>query len=273
MAPKHSSIQSDFSPPKSCPRPTRRKRKVVLAAGLLLATALLARADDFWKRKPASEWTLAQALKLVQHSPWSHQEVMPVSVLEQEATMSVHGRTGKDCDPDMLDANGHCQQWRIDNPVDSSRLPNAMPQPTPSWAVLVRWESAAPVAQAFARLTELDAKPAAEYQSRPPRLPADRYVVTVKMIESGREIIDPFSRPADGKPVYKAFLKTRRGVLEPKEMEYSGSGAASAIHFFFLREIDGTPLFGSGREEAEFILQGPRFKIKSKFTLDPELLR
>jgi hypothetical protein len=273
MAPAHRLIEADLSPLKSCPRSARRVRRVAFAAVLFFAASVLAHADEFWKRKPSSEWTLAQALKLVQHSAWSHEEVMPVTVLEEEASWSIRSRRARDCDTDALDPNGRCIQKRIDNPVDTSRLPNATPEATPSWAVLVRWESAAPIQLAFARLAQLDAKAAAEYQSRPPRVPPDRYVVTVKMVESGPHMIDPFTPPVDGKPVFKAFLRTRRGMLEANEREYSGSGAAAAIHFFFPREIDGAPLFGPEREEVQFILQGAQFRIKSKFTLDPEILR
>jgi hypothetical protein len=158
-------------------------------------------------------------------------------------------------------------------PLDASQKPDGAPLLTPSWAVLVRWESAAPVMQAFARLQELDAKAAAEYQAHPPRLPADRYVVTVKMVQGGKQMIDPFAARPDDKPGWKATLKTRRGVVEAKETEYSGAGAGASIHFFFPRTVDGALLLGPGREQVEFVLQGWRFKIKSKFTLDPELLQ
>jgi hypothetical protein len=273
MAPAHRLIEADLSPLKSCPRSARRVRRVAFAAVLFFAAAVLAHADDFWRRKPSSEWTLAQALKLVHGSPWAHQEVLPVSSLEKEVSVSYPTGT-RHCDHDAIDQNGNClQKGRVEMPLDSSQQPEAAPLLTPSWAVLVRWESAAPILQAFARLAQLDAKAAAEYQSRPPRVPADRYVVTVKMVESGPHMIDPFTPPVDGKPAFKAFLRTRRGMLEAKEREYSGSGAAAAIHFFFPREVDGAPLFGPEREEVQFILQGAQFRIKSKFTLDPEILR
>src|ERR1700719_2382424 len=34
------------------------------------------RADDFWKHKPASHWSHAEALKLVRHSPWAKVEAV-----------------------------------------------------------------------------------------------------------------------------------------------------------------------------------------------------
>jgi hypothetical protein len=239
----------------------------------MCGAVLIARADDFWKRKPASEWTLAQALKLVQQSPWAHEEVVPVSIQQEVAAMSIP--TGRrHCDPDAIDPNGNCmQRGRLEIPLDSSQQPDAAPLMTPSWAVLVRWESAAPVIKAFARLQDLNAKAAAEYQAPSPRLPADRYVVTVKMVQAGRQTIDPFVARPEGQPSWKGFLKTQRGIVEAKEQEYTGAGAAASIHFFFPRMVNEEPVLGPGREQVEFVLRGTQLTIKSKFTLDPEILR
>jgi hypothetical protein len=35
---------------------------------LCLGLSLVARADDFWKHKPAAQWSSAEALKLVRHN-------------------------------------------------------------------------------------------------------------------------------------------------------------------------------------------------------------
>lgn len=249
----------------------RSRTRIWWAAGVLLCAYTAARANDFWKRKPSTEWTLSQALKLVQRSPWAHEEVLPVTILQEDAAFS-KPIGNKGCDPDAIDANGNCLQKRINLPVDPQRQMDAKPELTPSWAVLVRWESAAPIRQAFARLTALDAKAAAEYQSPPDRMPADSYVVTVKLAGSSRPIADPFVARPDGKPDWRATLKTKRSLVPATDTEYSGTGAAAAIHFFFPRIFDGAPLIGPGREQVEFVLQGSKFKIKTKFTLDPELL-
>ncbi len=241
-------------------------------AGLFLAAVAVAHADDFWKKKPAAEWTLAQTLKVLQQSPWAHQEVFPVSILEEMPSLSFPTGT-RHCDPDAIDQNGNCmQKGRVEMPLDASQRPDAAPLLTPSWAVLIRWESAGPVKQAFARLAELDAKAAAEYQSPPPRMPADQYVVTVKMVQSGKFTVDPFAPGPEGKPGWQATLKTSRGAIPAVKTEYSGAGASAAVHFFFPRTVGGAPLLGPRREQVEFILKGPKLTIKSRFTLEPELL-
>jgi hypothetical protein len=164
------------------------------------------------------------------------------------------------------------QKGRIEAPVDSSRQPNAAPSLSPSTAFLVRWESADPVNQAFARLEELGERALAAFQAQAPRLPADRYVITVKLEQPGFVGFDPFAVTPAGSPDLSATLKTRRGTVAPLEIEFTGTGANSSVHFFCPRTHDGAPLLGPGLDAAEFTLRGASFSVHSRFTLDPELL-
>jgi hypothetical protein len=239
---------------------------------LLLGLSPAGRADDFWKHKPPAEWSAAEALKVVRRSPWARQEVVVFLRQENQASFSVPTGT-MHCDSDAIDQNGNClQKGRIEAPVDSSRQPDAAPRLTPSTAFLVRWESAAPVTQAFARLQELGERVAAAFQAPAPRLPADRYVITVKLDQAGIVGFEPFAVTTAGKPVLSATLKTRRGTVAPLEVEFTGAGTSSSVHFFFPRSLDGVPLLGPERDLAEFTLRGPGFATHSKFTLDPEFL-
>jgi hypothetical protein len=141
------------------------------------------------------------------------------------------------------------------------------------WAgILVRWESAAPVAQAFARLEELGEGPAAGFQAPAPRLPADRYVITVKVEEAGGKGFEPFAVTPTGTPALVATLKTRRGIVAPLELEFTGAGASASVRYFFPRTLGGAPLLGPGRDWAEFTLLAAGFAVHTKFTLDPEFL-
>ncbi|HET9995144.1 MAG TPA: hypothetical protein VFQ18_07045 [Candidatus Acidoferrum sp.] len=239
---------------------------------LFLAVPAICRPDDFWKHKPPAQWTADEALKLVRRSPWARLEVVPLLRRESDPAFSIPTGT-KHCDTDAIDKNGNCtQQGRIEMPVDSSRQLDAAPQLMPSASMLVRWESAAPVAQAFVRLEELGQRATVAFQAPSPRLPEDRYVITVKLEQPGRSGFEPFAVTPAGKTVLHATLKTRRGTVAPLEVEFTGAGANSAAHFFFPRTLDGAPLIGPGRDSAEFTLQGASFVVHSKFTLDPGLL-
>jgi hypothetical protein len=232
----------------------------------------LARADDFWKQKPPAQWSHAEALRLVRHSPWAKVEVVVFLRGENQASYSIPTGT-KNCDPDAIDANGNClQKLRIEPPVDSSRQPDGAPRLSPSTAFLVRWESAVPVNQAFARLGELGEHALVEFQAQAPRLPTDRYVITVKLEQPGFIGFEPFAVTPAGRPDLRATLKTRNGMVAPLDMEFTGTGASSSVHFYFPRTIDGAPLLGSGFYTAEFALRGAGFAVHSKFKLDPEFL-
>jgi hypothetical protein len=231
-----------------------------------------ASADDFWKQKPSAQWSHAEALRLVRHSPWAKVEVVVFLRRENEASYSIPTGT-KHCDPDAIDANGNCmQKLRIEPPVDSSRQPDGAPRLSPSTAFLVRWESAVPVNQAFVRLAELGERALVAFQAQAPRLPADRYVITVKLEQPGFVGFDPFAVTPAGSPDLRATLKTRRGIVAPLEIEFTGTGTSSSVHFFFPRTLDGAPLLGPGLDTAEFALRGAGFSVHSKFRLDPEFL-
>jgi len=239
---------------------------------VLLGLSPRVRADDFWKHKPPTQWSAAEALKLVRRSPWAKLEVVVFLKRETQATFSIPTGT-EHCDPDAINQNGNClQKGRIEAPVDSSRQTDAAPTLTPSAGVLVRWESAIPVARAFQRLGELGEASTATFQSPPPRLPADRYVITVKLEDPGWKGFELFTVTADGKPVPTATLKTRRGIVGPLEVEFTGIGATRSVHYYFPRTLDGAPLLGPGRDGAEFTLLGTGYAVHSKFTLEPQFL-
>jgi hypothetical protein len=242
---------------------------VILVLGVLPAS----RADDFWKHKPSAEWTPAEALKIVRRSPWAKVGIVVFLRRDAEAAYSVPTGTNH-CDSDAIDPNGNCmQKGRVEAPIDSSQQIDAAPMLTPSAAFLVRWESAGAVTQAFARLAELGQHAVAEYQAQAPRVPADRYVVTVKLEQPGRIGFEPFAVTPARKPALHATLKTHRGTVAPLETEFTGTGANSSVHFFFPRTVEGASMLGAGRDSAEFSLQGNGFAVHSKFTLDSDSLQ
>lgn len=245
---------------------------LLLLVALLICATPIVRADDFWRHKTPAQWSAAEALKLVRRSPWAKLEVVVFSEKEAEAAYSVSTGT-RHCDPDAVDANGNCmQKGRIEAPVDSSRQTDAAPLIKPWAGILVRWESATPVAQAFARLVELGDGPTAAFHAPPPRLPSDRYVITVRLEQPGRQSFQPFTVTPASKPALVATLKTRRGLVRPLEIEFTGTGATSSVHFFFPRTLDGAALLGPGRDWTEFTLLGAGFAVHCKFTLDAEFL-
>ena len=246
---------------------------ILPVAILLFGLSVVVHADDFWKQKPPAQWSHDQALKLVRHSPWAKVAVVVFLRPENQASYSIP--TGKKhCDPDAIDANGRClQKGKMEPPVESSRQPNAAPKLSPSTAFLVRWESITLVTQAFARLEELGERSLIAFQAQAPRVPADRFVITVKLEQPGFTGFEPFTVTSSGEPDLRATLKTRTGTVTPLEVEFTGAGANSSVHFLFPRTLNRVPLLSSGTDSADFYMEGIGFAVHSKFTLDPELLQ
>src|SRR5258708_7731254 len=175
-------------------------RTILQMVTLFFGLSPFARADDFWKHKPPAQWSHAEALKLVRHSPWAKVEVVVFLRRENQASYSIPTGT-KHCDPDAIDPNGNCmQKGRIEAPVDSSRQPDAAPRLSPSTAFLVRWESAVPVNQAFARLEELGERALAALQAHAPRLPPHPYLFPLKPHHPPFVCFEPFAVPPAGRP-------------------------------------------------------------------------
>ncbi len=76
---------------------------------LFFGLSPFARADHFWKQKPPAQWSHAEALKLVRHSPWAKVEAVVFLRQENQASCSIPTGT-KHCDPDAIDPNGNCLQ-------------------------------------------------------------------------------------------------------------------------------------------------------------------
>ncbi|MFQ5695436.1 MAG: hypothetical protein ACE5HB_05560 [Terriglobia bacterium] len=197
-----------------------------------------------WDKKPAGEWTVEEALQVVQDSPWAR----TVTLLDP----SIRGE-------------------RLARLAPRNRG-SSVPPDYPLVHYLVRWESARPVAEAFARLEELGETTGAQFQSPAPRQPADRYVVTVKTTRPPRDGGDLFDGFGEDELAERAELKCNGVTVGAAEARPSGVGANAAVHFFFPRRHEDEPLLQKQREKVEFSFRGRRFTLKRKFTLESRWL-
>ena len=81
-------------------------RTILPMVTLFFGLSPFARADDFWRQKPPAQWSHAEALKLVRHSPWAKVEVVVFLRRENQASYSLPTGT-MHCDPDAIDQNGN----------------------------------------------------------------------------------------------------------------------------------------------------------------------
>ncbi|HXE75365.1 MAG TPA: hypothetical protein VNN18_07000 [Candidatus Xenobia bacterium] len=230
---------------------------VIVAAGAVWA-------GEVWNEKAASAWTADEALEIVTDSPWAKSKAVMSGrhAVRAGSPQPRPARSSRDRGPtSQAPAPPSGQDWALG------------PDDIPVETYLVRWESAKPVAEAFARLRELGLETSAEFQSPPPLLPGNRYVITVKTLEpphSGKDLLEGLE-PAE--LIQRARLKTRRGEVPPVEVGRSGVGANAAVHFLFPRERDGQPLLRGPSEVVEFVFKAPRQTLKQKFRVEREWVR
>jgi hypothetical protein len=226
----------------------------------LVLVALAASAGDFWREKPPSSWSADEAVELITDSPWAHEET--IGWIRK-------GEPGEDRSP---------IRSRPGEPLPPPSPPSGRP-PSPyeagpaygfvSASYLVRWESALPIKQAWVRLKELGELATSHFQAPTPRLPEDRYVVTVKTTRPPDPEPDIFLGLTEEDLRGRAQLKTPAATVHPLDVERTGVGAAAAIHFFFPRLVEGQPLFRLGRQTAEFSFESRHAVLRSKFTIEP----
>lgn len=228
---------------------------------LLLAVAELppAASEEFWRTKPAERWTAEEALQVVQNSPWAQKKDVSMPWrLPRESTRTLRM-------PDLP---------RRPGAVDPVPVGRQRPETIflDSARYLVRWESARPVQDAFARLAALGEEAGAQFQSPPPVRAEDLYVVTVKAIRPPQVGREPFERVGDRRLLSAARLKTEIGEVKAARVERSGMGASAAVHFYFPRSVGAEPLLTNKVTKAEFILELRRISLKARFRLEPEWL-
>ncbi len=235
-------------------------RRILVLFATVAALAGAAWAGEVWKEKAASAWTAEEALKIVVDSPWARARAV-LSGRNAVRTDGAQPRTQRDRRSRTAEPPPTAADWTLG------------PPDIPVETYLVRWESAGPVTEAFARLRELGMETSAEFQSPPPALPADRFVITVKTLEpphSGRDLLEGVEVAEFHK---RTRLRTRRGEVAPTEIVRSGVGANAAVHFLFPRERDGQPLLRAPSEVVEFVFKAERLTLKQKFHVEREWLR
>lgn len=248
----------------SQPRPSLR---TLLVGAALLALAL--QAAEPWT-KPPQTWTAEEALKIVKDSPWAH----PVDVLHPRTQVATHvtisvplgQKPSRNPRPDTVE-----RREGIPHPSDPAPPPwDPSARDFVRASYLVRWESAAAVAAAFARLEELGERSSARFQAPAPRRPADRYVISVKTLVPPNQGSDLFDGLSDAELQDRARLATAADAVAPLEVERSGKGAAAAVHFYFPRVQNGQPLLRGPRPEVEFVFTGKPFPLTTEFELEGE---
>lgn len=196
--------------------------------------------------QPLHQPMLEELLVVLRDSPWAQEKFILIPTGRLTRTPYFVGRKRTAADP----------------------VPEHLPA-----VYLVRWESADPVMEAFARLAELGENALAEFLARPPADPlglyTGYYVITVKAKEPPQSsAYDLFARFKATELRERAQLKTsRRRSVHAEQVLRTGVGATAAVHFYFPRQVEAAPLLTPREEWVEFSFTGrysATLKVKFK---------
>jgi hypothetical protein len=231
-------------------------------------TAFLLVAEDFWVKKPFTEWSVKDATKLLQNSPWSHEVSIGGGALPMEGGPAGGGRRGGGGMGGNNDMGGMAtggtdsgSGGRRGNgggpgyPSDAAGDPRAS-----SMLVRVRWQSALPVRQAIV-LTQLgpekaDSDQAKKFLSQV----SNEYVVAVVGLPPALDRV----------PEEQLNELAKGAALQRKDKDPIPAGAVQripgekgSVAFFFPK----TSAITLEDKEVEFVSKVARIEVRRKFKL------
>jgi len=236
----------------------------------LACTAFLLVAEDFWVKKPFTEWSVKDATKLLQNSPWSH-EVAIGGGTPMDGGSAGGGRrgggTGSNNDmggmstggTDTVTGGGGGGRRGGSGPNIPSEAGGGAGG-APSMLVHVRWQSAMPIRQAIV-LTQLgrekaDSDQAKKFLSQV----ANEYVIAVAGLPPA------FDRVPD-----EQLNELAKGAaLQRKDKDPIAAagvqripGEKGSVAFFFPK----TSAITLDDKEVEFVSRVARIEVRRKFKL------
>lgn len=179
--------------------------KVAKISAICLLPLLLNAADTKWMQKNYTEWTPAQAQRVLNDSPWAHQAAAFMGTTDEDAReFPVSMPTPRDAGLGGREVNdGH---W--DGGV--GRLPKGGNATLP---VMVRWDSALPVREALVASHSKETTDTEHTLSEPEKY----YVITVEGLVRGRqqpvERPDPDSAPTVDEPANGGRVPVEMNVI------------------------------------------------------------
>ncbi len=204
-------------------------------AALVFALPVVLLAGDFWKEKKPADWSEKEAKKMTENSPWAHDSTprMEGGMMTGMPSGGRGGRGGPGGGAPGGDMGGGGEGGG--GGMGGGGMTPSMP------AVQVRWDSAAPVREAFGRLDVQNPFPKELAEKA-----ANYYVITVEGLRV------PMGRPQGGaKGGGQRGQQTEQEQMSPETMKQMQSRMAQATTMV---RKDKEPM----KPEAVRILQGAK---------------
>lgn len=241
--------------------------------GLLLAlgcTAFLLVAEDFWVKKPFSEWSVKDATKLLQNSPWSHEVAVGGGGGGMEGAGAGSGRRGgggagangdmggigvAGADTPSGGGGGGRRSGSPGYPSETGGGPGGA-----SMMIHVRWQSAMPIRQAIV-LTQLGREKADSDQAKKfLGQVANEYVVAVAGLPPALDRVpdEQLNELAKGASLQR---KDKDSIAAASVQRIPGE--RGSVAFFFPK----TSAITLEDKEVEFVSRVGRIEVRRKFKL------
>ena len=239
--------------------------RILFALG---CAAFLLVAEDFWVKKPFTEWSVKDAAKLLQNSPWSH-EVSVGGAMPVEGGSTGGGRRGGGGMGGNNDMGG-MSTGGVDTAAGGGggrRGGAGYPSETggvqgggTSTLVRVRWQSALPIRQAIV-VTQLGPEKADSDQAKKfLNQVSDQYVVAVVGLPPALDRV----------PDEQLSQLAKGAMLQRKDKDPIAAGSAQripgekgSVAFFFPKTSEIT----LEDKEVEFVSKLARIEVRRKFRL------
>lgn len=239
-------------------------RKVFIFGLLFLSALILLFGKDFWEKKPYTQWSREEALRILQDSPWTknYREGGAVSPYDT-GPRSSPGAAGTGGAPSTGSSSDPTSGGTTGTPRTESTFPDPSLSRGGSGSVyFISWYSATPVRQALVRLSQLKGSVPEEQANATLNAPQPNYIIAV----SGNDLrlLENVS-PEEMKKL--AYLKTSSGQDKVYISEYmppSSQRGQSAL-FIFPKEVNGHPVLTDKDKEVTFNLELKGKPIRAKF--------
>jgi hypothetical protein len=230
--------------------------------------ALSLAADDFWAKKPYTEWSEKDAARLLTNSPWSHDVVVVLEGAMANRSgggRGGHGSTGGvntgDMSPMSGSAGGSGEVTGGARAASPESMANGNGPSAASMTLHVRWQSALPIREALV-LTKLGRDEADSDQARKfTGQPMPYYVVAVAGVPPA--MIARISDDHMPELAKTATLLRKDKTPVGAEGAQKIAGEPGAVAFLFPKAAAIT----LDDKEVEFVSKVGRLEVKRKFKL------
>lgn len=230
---------------------------------IFLLTCFLS-AKDFWAERPYTEWTQAEAVRILTKSPWSSAQKV-----RSRTTSFVTGPSPTD---DQSSCTGCAENSGavLATMSDPQLLGSTVPQETSSRTYFVRFRTAATVRMALARLAVLTGgsteEKARKYVENT-EFPGQIVIVVEPETIGDLPDLNHATLSSLQENTYLLLKKSERRIPLQQYVTPSQFGGTRAF-FIFPREENGEEMISLKEEEVRFVTQlNNQTKIERKFKL------